>query len=90
MANRHGADHVLLTAADGLAVVLQGLGPLTPRELDVLEAVAAGLTNKEVAERLVLSSETVKQHVTSCLRKLEAPSRAAAVATAYRRGLLRG
>ena len=53
---------------------------LTPRELEVLELVAEGLQNREIAERLVLSSRTVDHHVSAVLRKFEAHTRAEAVA----------
>jgi DNA-binding CsgD family transcriptional regulator len=65
-----------------------GALPLTPRERDVLELLAGGLTNQQIAERLVLSEHTVHRHVANILRKLDVPSRAAAVATAARAGLL--
>ena len=53
---------------------------LTAREGDVLELLGEGLTNRQIAERLVLSEHTVHRHVANILRKLGAPSRAAAVA----------
>ena len=57
---------------------------LTPREREVLVLLAEGLTNRQLAERLVVSEHTVHRHVTNILRKLDAPSRAAAVALAAR------
>ena len=51
-------------------------------------ALAAGLTNREIAERLVVSEHTVHRHVTNILRKLGLPSRTAAAAHAIRHGLL--
>jgi DNA-binding CsgD family transcriptional regulator len=56
------------------------LGMLSTREREVLVELAAGLTNTEIARRLGLSLETVKSYVAAVLRKLEVPSRAAAVA----------
>jgi DNA-binding NarL/FixJ family response regulator len=53
---------------------------LTPRELEVLKLVAQGLSNHDIAQRLVLSEHTVKRHLANMLRKLELPSRAAATA----------
>jgi len=62
--------------------------PLTPRELEILKLVADGLADKEMAERLHLSSHTIHRHVSNILTKLGLPSRAAAVAHAARLGLL--
>lgn len=63
-------------------------GPLTDREVEVLRLVAAGLSNREVGERLYVSPHTVKRHVANILAKLDLPSRAAAAAEAARRDLL--
>jgi LuxR family transcriptional regulator, maltose regulon positive regulatory protein len=63
-------------------------GDLTPRERDVLRLLAEGLTNRQIAERLVVSEHTVHRHVTNLLRKLDLPSRTAAAAHAVRSGLL--
>lgn len=60
---------------------------VTPRERDVLQLLAEGLTNRQIAERLVVSEHTVHRHVTNILRKLELPSRAAAAAFAVRSGI---
>ena len=60
----------------------------TPRELEVLQLVADGLVNREIGQRLFLSEETVKSHVRHLLAKLQARSRAHAVAVGYRRGLI--
>lgn len=64
------------------------LPQVTPRERDVLRLLAEGLTNRQIAERLVVSEHTVHRHVTNVLRKLELPSRTAAAAHAVRSGLL--
>ena len=64
------------------------LQELTPREREVLRLVAEGLTNRQIAERLVVSEHTIHRHVTNTLRKLELPSRTAAAALAARLGLL--
>lgn len=61
---------------------------LTPRELEVLEAVASGLSNREVARELFLSEATVKSHLVQVFAKLGVRSRTAAVARARERGLL--
>ena len=59
---------------------------LTPREREVLRLLAEGLTNRQIAERLVVSEHTVHRHVTNILRKLDLPSRTAAAALAVRAG----
>lgn len=61
---------------------------LTPRELEVLQTLAGGLTNRAIARRLTVSENTIKFHVSSILTKLDAASRAEAVALAAKRGLL--
>ncbi len=62
------------------------LDELTPREREVLDLVADGLTNRAIAARLVVSEHTVHRHVTNILRKLEVSSRTAAAALAVRAG----
>jgi LuxR family transcriptional regulator, maltose regulon positive regulatory protein len=65
-------------------------GPLTElskRECEVLALIAEGLTNHEIAERLILSRHTVNRHVANILRKLSVPSRAAAASLAARHGV---
>jgi DNA-binding CsgD family transcriptional regulator len=61
---------------------------LTSRETEVLTLVASGLSDREIAERLVLSPHTVHRHVANVRTKLGLPTRAAAVAAAAKRGLL--
>jgi len=62
--------------------------PLTPRENEVLQMLAGGLANKEIAARLAISEHTVKFHVASILGKLGAGSRTEAVALGIRRGIV--
>lgn len=61
---------------------------LSEREREVLDLIAAGSTNREIAERLYLSPHTVKEHTSSLYRKLRARNRAEAVQRAQRIGLL--
>jgi DNA-binding CsgD family transcriptional regulator/tetratricopeptide (TPR) repeat protein len=61
---------------------------LTTRELEVLELVAQGLPNREIAERLFLSRKTVAHHVSAILRKLDVPSRGRAGAKALQLGIV--
>ena len=65
-----------------------GLSSLSPRERELMELVAAGLSNKGIARRLGLSINTVKYHLASAFTKLEARTRAEAVSAAARRGEL--
>ncbi|MEV7356808.1 MULTISPECIES: response regulator transcription factor [unclassified Kitasatospora] len=62
--------------------------PLSPRELEVLELVASGATNREAAARLFISEATVKTHLIHVYAKLDVKDRASAVAAAYNLGLL--
>jgi DNA-binding NarL/FixJ family response regulator len=66
-----------------------GREELSPRELEVLSLVAQGCTNKDVAQRLFISDKTVRNHVTSCMLKLQAKDRTEAVTRAIERGLIR-
>ena len=67
---------------------VRGEEPLSTRELEVLELVAAGHTNKEAAARLFISEATVKTHLLHIYAKLGVSDRAAAVAEGFNRGLL--
>jgi len=62
--------------------------PLTAREREVLQLLAQGIPNKQIAQRLSISEHTVKFHVSAIMTKLGAASRTEAVTTAARRGLL--
>jgi DNA-binding NarL/FixJ family response regulator len=61
---------------------------LTPREMDVLQLLAEGLPNKEIARRLGISEHTVKFHVTTILAKFDAHTRTEAVTRAARQGFI--
>ncbi len=60
----------------------------TAREVEVLQLVSEGLVNRDIGTRLFLSEETVKSHVRHLLAKLQARSRAHAVAIGFRRGIV--
>jgi DNA-binding NarL/FixJ family response regulator len=61
---------------------------LTPREVEVLQLLASGLTQQEIAKKLVISTSTVATHIEHILEKLDVHSRAQAVALALRSGLV--
>lgn len=63
--------------------------PLSPRETEILEYVTKGLSNKEIAHKLGISQQTVKNHMTSILNKLNVHDRTQAAVTALRRGWVR-
>lgn len=80
---------------DELAVVLtrvaersESADPLTPREHDVLEQMARGRSNQDIAATLYVAVDTTRNHVSSILRKLDSHSKLEAVVTAARRGLI--
>ena len=77
------------------AEVIPFSGPLrelgqepTARKVEVLQLISDGLVNREIGQRLFLSEETVKSHVRHLLAKLQARSRAHAVAVGFRRGII--
>ena len=63
--------------------------PLSPREMQILEHVTLGMINKEIANKLGISQQTVKNHMTSILKKLNVKDRTQAAVTALRRGWVR-
>jgi len=73
---------------DALVVATRDDTNLTPRETEVLELLAEGMANKEIAARLSFSTHTAKFHVESLLKKLDAVNRAGAVREGIRRGLI--
>jgi DNA-binding NarL/FixJ family response regulator len=68
----------------------QRMPSLSKREREIMDLLAQGLTGEDVAERLVLSSETVKTHIRNAMSKLEAHTRVHAVAIALREGFISG
>jgi DNA-binding NarL/FixJ family response regulator len=85
--DRLDAVHDAAAARVGLDLAAPRSSGLTSREEEVLAHIATGLTNREIAERLVVSEKTVATHVSHILTKLGLPSRAAATAYAYEHGL---
>lgn len=63
--------------------------PLSPREMEILELVTRGASNKEIAHRLTISQQTVKNHMTAVLRKLRVDDRTQAAVYALRHGWVR-
>ncbi|PJF27174.1 MAG: DNA-binding response regulator [Phototrophicales bacterium] len=63
--------------------------PLSPREMEILQFVTHGMSNKEIAHRLRISQQTVKNHMTSILKKLNVQDRTQAAVTALRHGWVR-
>ncbi len=63
--------------------------PLSPREMEILELVTRGASNKEIAHRLTISEQTVKNHMTAVLRKLRVDDRTQAAVYALRHGWVR-
>jgi len=64
------------------------MSPLTPREIEILDYVARGFLNKQIAIELGISEQTIKNHVTSILRKLNANARTEAVVLAIKQGMI--
>lgn len=64
------------------------ISPLTPREKEILNYIAQGYLNKQIAAELEISEQTIKNHVTSILRKLNANARTEAVVVAIKQGLI--
>ncbi len=65
------------------------ISPLTPREIEILQYIAQGYLNKQIAAELGISEQTIKNHVTSILRKLNANARTEAVVVAIKQGLIK-
>ena len=81
--------HLVAAVADGAEAAALPDG-LTPREAEVLTLIAGGLSNAQIAERLVVSPATVKSHVNRVFAKAGVRDRAQAVTYAYRNGLADG
>ena len=64
------------------------MSPLTPKEMEVLRYMAEGFLNKQIADKLDVTEQTIKNHITSILRKLNANARTQAVVIAIKKGLV--
>jgi DNA-binding NarL/FixJ family response regulator len=84
-------QRLVAAAGAGVPVGVERAAPdgLTPREVEVLALIAAGLSNREIAGRLYLSEATVKSHINRLFAKTGVRDRAQAVQYAYRRGIAR-
>lgn len=92
MSKPHVATRVLnqfreLTSADEESSQL--FAPLTSREIEILDCIARGLSNKEIASQLSISGQTVKNHITSILSKLQVNDRTMAVIFAIQKGWIK-
>lgn len=76
-------------ASDEFAPPSDKFAPLTSREVEILDCMARGLSNKEIANDLNISSQTVKNHITSILRKLHVNDRTMAVICAIQQGWIK-
>jgi DNA-binding NarL/FixJ family response regulator len=68
---------------------VEAFSPLSPREMEILQHVTRGLSNKEIAARLAISHQTVKNHMTAILHKLDVEDRTQAAVYALRHGWVR-
>src|SRR5207253_7320647 len=84
-ARRSAPDEAPASAEPGAAAT--ALDQLTPRERDVLALLIQGLTNRQIAEALLISPNTTKKHVDHILQKMSVSTRAGAVAAALRAGV---
>ena len=82
-----GKSHIPQAIAEKLAERM-GVEELTPREMDVLEQIVSGKSNKEIADELGVSEATVKTHINSLLGKLGVTDRTQAATAAIRRGIV--
>ncbi|MBN2147164.1 MAG: response regulator transcription factor [Anaerolineales bacterium] len=82
-------DHLMLSGGRARAEGVEAISPLSEREMEVLAYITRGLSNKEIASFMQISHQTVKNHVTSILRKLDVEDRTQATIYALRQGWVR-
>ncbi|HEU0237348.1 MAG TPA: response regulator transcription factor [Candidatus Limnocylindrales bacterium] len=81
-------ERIIETMREAILADVRPANPLTPREREILGRVGAGLRNREIAEELGVSEQTIKNHLSSTLHKLGVPNRTRAVTYATRHGWL--
>jgi DNA-binding NarL/FixJ family response regulator len=81
------ATRLLQDMARKTAPGSSGAALLTDREREILEAIASGLANKEIADKLTISERTVKNHITNIFKKIDVHDRTQAALFAIREGL---
>jgi DNA-binding NarL/FixJ family response regulator len=84
----HAGKKTLMDNVSTMLASRSSQSVLTPRETDIVELIAKGMRNKEIAVALGITEETVKMHVKNVLSKLQVNDRSAVVAVALRRGIL--
>jgi DNA-binding NarL/FixJ family response regulator len=84
----HDGTYPLPEDVKRILAVRSSYGPLTAREIEVLELIAQGLRNREVGKALGITEETIKVHVRNIMEKLSAQDRTEAVTMALRRGII--
>jgi NarL family two-component system response regulator LiaR len=87
--NPHVAARLVQEMQGGQAEGVNPFSELTDRELEVLRQVAAGKSNHDIAQALVISEKTVKSHITNILSKLQLADRTQAAVYAWRKGIVR-
>ncbi len=86
--SQFGAEQQMAAAHEKVSPATELVEPLSPRELEVLQIIALGKTNKQIAQQLFVARGTVKAHTASIYRKLDVANRTEAVARARALGLL--
>ncbi len=88
LSNFNSQLHPVATSQEKTAPTTNLVEPLSQRELEVLQIIALGKTNQEIAQKLIVAPGTVKAHTASIYRKLDVVNRTEAVARARQLGIL--